>query len=105
DGTRSFSVSFPIPAEFIQFITATATDAAGTSSEFSRALQVRTPPSLHMQPSNTTAPIGVPVTLCATATGTPPFTWQWRLNGANIPGATTACYTITSAQIANGGTY
>src|SRR6185295_17376933 len=89
----------------IQFITASATDLAGNSSEFSHALQVRTLPVLTRHPSSTNASAGTPVTLCADATGTPPFNWQWRLNGANITGATNPCFTIPSAQLGNGGTY
>ncbi len=104
-GMRNFSVSFPVTATFVQFVTATATDPAGNTSEFSPAVAVRTLPVLQMQPANTNAVAGQPVTLCASATGTPPFIWQWRLNGANILDATNPCYTIPAAQIANGGAY
>src|SRR5439155_10343914 len=104
-GSQTFSASFPVTASFLQFITATATDPAGNSSEFSQALQVRTLPVLQAQPISTKVQPGGSVTLCATATGTPPFTWQWRLNGANIPGAGDRCYTIENAQLANGGDY
>jgi len=105
DGNQTFTVPFALTATVDQFVTATATDFDGNSSEFCQALRVRTPPVLQKHPGNTNAPTGTPVTLCAAATGTPPFSWQWRLNGANIPGATNPCYTIPSAQVANGGTY
>ena len=104
-GSQPFSVSFPVTTTVAQFITATATDGAGNSSEFAQALQVRTPPVLHAQPVHTNVNQGASVTFCATATGTPPFLWQWRLNGANIPGANDRCYTIPNANLANGGNY
>ena len=39
------------------------------------------------------------------ADGTAPLTYQWRLNLANIPGATAATYTRTNAQPVNLGNY
>jgi hypothetical protein len=103
-GNQNFTASFPVAATAVQFVTATATEF-GNTSEFSEPVPVHTPPVLESQPENTNAPAGGTATLCVTASGTPPFTYQWRLNGANIPGATNECYTITDAQLANGGTY
>ena len=42
-------------------------------------------------------PEGKPYTLSIDATGSPPFTYQWKLNGADIPGATSTTYTVSSA--------
>src|SRR5262249_51099556 len=103
-GPQNFNASFPVTATAMQFVTATASDF-GNTSEFSEPVPVHTPPVLETQPDSTNAPPGGTAALCVTASGTPPFTYQWRLNGANIPGATNACYTITDAQLANGGTY
>jgi hypothetical protein len=104
-GTQSFTVSFQVTATFTQFVTATATDVGGNTSEFSQAHQVRTPPVLGAQPASTNAPIGSAVTLCASASGTPPLVYQWRLNGINIAGATNSCYTIPTANVGQGGIY
>jgi hypothetical protein len=104
-GPESFSASFPVSLVYTQFITATATDQAGNTSEFSPAIQVRTPPVIETQPSSTNAVDGTSVTFCASASGTPPIVYQWRLNGVNILGATNPCYTIPSASVADGGTY
>src|SRR5258708_20235346 len=102
NGTGSFTVPFTVFATFTQFVTVTATGPHGTS-EFSAAVQVRTPPSITVQPASTNAPIGSSASFCAQAVGTPPFLYQWRLNGFNIQGAPNACYTVPAAGRTNGG--
>jgi Immunoglobulin domain len=37
------------------------------------------------------------------ATGTPPLSYQWQRNGANISGATSSSYTLPSAALADSG--
>ena len=80
-------------------------DESGNASEFSRARQVRTPPVLESVPATTNTTAGGSVTFCASASGTPPIFYQWRHNGANIPGATNACLTIALAQVGDAGYY
>jgi hypothetical protein len=104
-GTENFSASLVLTALYTDFISATATDLQGNTSEFSPVVQVRTPPMIELQPQSTNSMPGDPVTFCAQATGTPPIYYQWRLNGVNIPGGTNACYTIPSAELGDGGTY
>ena len=70
------------------------------------------------QPPSTNAPAGIAIqpqgqfvvqgsntTLTVTASGTPAFTYQWRFNGATLPGATTSSYLISNAQPTNSGNY
>jgi len=104
-GNENFSYGFPVSAVYTQQVTATATDAGDSTSEFSPAMTVRTPPVLETQPVSTNTTPGGSVTLCASASGTAPIYYQWRLNGANIPGATNQCYEISSAEFGSGGSY
>ena len=53
----------------------------------------------------TNAPPGANVTLCVTATASPPPFYQWRRNGVNIPGATASCLTLVAAQARDGGAF
>jgi hypothetical protein len=48
---------------------------------------------------------GASFTLTAAPNGFTPATYQWRLNNADIAGATSATYTCSNTQTANAGTY
>src|ERR1019366_5909839 len=48
-------------------------------------LVVLTPPTIVTQPTNLTLSNGSSVTLNAGVAGSGPFTYQWRLNGTNLP--------------------
>ncbi len=61
-------------------------------------------PVLTAQPAAQTAAVGGSVTFTAAANGTG-NTYQWRVNGNNIAGATGASYTIPSVSTANAGAY
>lgn len=62
-------------------------------------------PFILVQPTNQFVLAGKPVTLAAVAGGSPPFGYQWTLNGTNLPGATTNTLNLPSASSANAGTY
>lgn len=62
-------------------------------------------PSFLAQPSNLTVTAGTTATFTCAATGNPAPTYQWRKNGSNISGATSASLVITNAQDADEGTY
>ena len=67
---------------------------------------MRARPFIHAQPlSITNANINQTVTFTNTPVGTPPFQFQWQLNGVNLGGETNATLTITNAQLVQGGTY
>ncbi len=62
-------------------------------------------PVFTTQPASQTVPAFSSVTFTSMATGAPEPTYQWRRNGSNIDGATSASYTIPSATSSHQGTY
>jgi hypothetical protein len=62
-------------------------------------------PLFTAQPQSQTVPFGSNVNLGATTDGPPPLTYQWRLNGVPISGATGADYTVVNAKIRDAGSY
>src|SRR5258707_919960 len=63
------------------------------------------PPSLSVQPENQVADPGGSATFSVTAAGATPFSYQWRFNAGNIPGATSRTLTLNNVQYTNGGNY
>jgi uncharacterized delta-60 repeat protein len=80
-------------------------NALGQVTSSAAQLTVLIPPSVVQFPPATTVVLGSNLTLFVEATGTPPLLYQWRKNGANIPGATNSSYTITNVQVSDGGAY
>jgi len=64
-----------------------------------------TPPTISMWPTSQSQAPGGNVTFYAVASGTPPFDYHWRFNGADIPGATTSSLTVTNVGPENAGDY
>src|SRR5207247_1437407 len=56
------------------------------------------------QPASATKCVGQSATFAVTATGAG-LTYQWRRNGANIAGATSSSYTISSVSLGDAGSY
>jgi hypothetical protein len=63
------------------------------------------PPVIYQQPQSTTRFAGDPVTLTVSPGGSTPLSFQWKLNGNPIPGATLGNFTVSQASISNAGTY
>ncbi len=64
-----------------------------------------TAPFITNQPASLTVAEGQPVTLSVTALGSTPLLYQWKKNGVDIPGATTATLTFAPATLAANGNY
>ena len=57
------------------------------------------------QPRNRTVCRNGSVTFNVVVSGTPPLTYQWKLNGVNIPGATSSSFTESQANSLTAGSY
>jgi hypothetical protein len=60
-------------------------------------------PAITSQPASQTVAPGQTAIFSVTATGTPPPTYQWQKNGANITGATSSSYTTPPTTTADSG--
>jgi hypothetical protein len=58
-------------------------------------------PHISSEPQDLIVSVGSPATFSVTATGKPPLRYQWRRDGANIPGATAADYTLASPALSD----
>lgn len=67
-------------------------------------LTVRVPPSITTPPQSLAVSAGSDATFTVVAGGTQ-LAYQWKFNGANIPGATGSSYTVFNVQPTNGGSY
>ena len=64
-----------------------------------------TAPVIASQPQSLTVTEGQNASFAVTATGTAPFTYQWRKAGMNLAGATSALLELTPAQMGDAGSY
>jgi hypothetical protein len=64
-----------------------------------------TAPTITTQPQSSTVVAGANATFNVTANGTAPLSYQWRRNGTDIVGATSATLTFASAAADNGVAY
>jgi len=62
-------------------------------------------PVVTVQPWDQRVNSGTNITFTAFAVGQPPLTYQWRFNGANIPGATNPTLALTAVNRGSNGLY
>ena len=65
----------------------------------------RVPLAIGVQPQSMTNVVGAAASFSVTAYGVPPFSYQWRFNGATIAGATTNVLELANVQPTDAGTY
>ncbi|HEX2099147.1 MAG TPA: immunoglobulin domain-containing protein, partial [Candidatus Synoicihabitans sp.] len=65
----------------------------------------QTAPAFTTHPQSQTVAAGSNVTFTVTVTGSPVPTLQWRRDGTNLAGATSASLALTNVQAANAGSY
>ena len=63
------------------------------------------PPMIINEPQGASILAGQSAAFSVTVVGTGPLDYQWRLNGADIPGATSPALMLASAGVTNGGAY
>jgi hypothetical protein len=69
------------------------------------ALAPSVPPLITQQPVSQTNAVGSEVVFKVVASGTPPLTYQWSLNGTNLAGATNATLALPNVQMGQAGDY
>src|SRR5262249_59911234 len=57
------------------------------------------------QPISRTATVGDNVSFTVVATGFPAPTYQWKKNGADVPGATQATLSLANVQLTDAGSF
>jgi len=88
--------------------TVVVTNAAGSATSAAATLTVTTlpvAPTILTPPAGQSVTAGASVTLSVVASGTAPFSHQWKFNGANIPGATASTLNLTAVTTNQAGGY
>lgn len=80
-------------------------DTLGKATNSSASLTVLVPPSIVVNPTNQSVPLGLDVMLQAEATGSSPLSFQWSLNGANLSGATSNPLVLANVSLTQAGSY
>ncbi|MEY2882102.1 MAG: hypothetical protein RLZZ15_4482, partial [Verrucomicrobiota bacterium] len=86
----------------------TVTNAAGSATSAVAVLAVTaapTAPAITTQPASLSIATGASATFTAVASGTAPLSYQWYRGVSAISGATSASYTIASAQTSDAASY
>lgn len=106
-GIANFNIGFATGPVVGNYISATATDTNGNTSEFSACASVSgvQPPVILAPLGGLLGILGQTIILSVDASGSQSLKYQWRLNGTPIPGATNALYTILSLAPINAGAY
>jgi hypothetical protein len=88
-------------------LTARATDSGGLLST-SAPVNIMVSPSVPViagQPQSETVTAGGNASFAVTVTGSAPLVYQWRVNGANLPGANSSSLSLFNVQLNQAGGY
>jgi hypothetical protein len=85
-------------------VTSDTATLAITSSPATPTTPTIAAPLITSQPADLTVVVGASATLVVAASGTAP-TYQWKKDGANLAGATSARFTIAPARVFDAGSY
>jgi hypothetical protein len=97
--------SFPAVANVsgVRLVTQSAAGLGINIQEFEAYPPITTAPTIVTQPQSATVMAGDAVTLTVSAAGGQTF--QWRKNGADLPGATGFAYSLPDVKLSDAGTY
>ncbi|HWN94676.1 MAG TPA: immunoglobulin domain-containing protein, partial [Methylomirabilota bacterium] len=106
DATNATLVLFNVTPASAGLYSVTVSNLAGAVTSAPASLIVQFPPviTVHPQPATAIRDQGTNFSVTAGG-GTPPFGYQWRFNGANLPGATNSVLTLSNIQASQGGVY
>jgi len=76
-----------------------------TVSIYQNIVPLNGPPIITTQPLSQTVPTGSNVVLSVIANGVTPLSYQWSLNGTNLPGATGATLSLSNLHVSQTGNY
>ena len=82
------------------------TNSVGSANSSEATLTVQaesSPPTIGTQPADQSVTAPNSATFSVTATGSPAPTYQWRRDGVNIGGATSASYTLNPTAVSDSG--
>jgi hypothetical protein len=94
-----------VPPEAAGAYRVIVTNASGSATSSPGTLTIVEPVVITQQPSPQSINLGSNAVFTVSASGTPPFTYQWRKNGGNLPGANGPILTIAPVSAADGGRY
>jgi hypothetical protein len=107
NGTAPYESAFPAVLGLQPHITATATDAEGNTSMFSRPMKGKSEstPVFLLNPTNVISFAFTNVTFLAEVSAAEPLMFQWRRNGLDIPHATNTTLNLSNVVWEDRGSY
>jgi hypothetical protein len=88
-----------------QFYFAVLSNSVGAVTSRVASVTILTNPVVTSQPQSVTTNYGATVAFSASATGSPPLTYQWQHSEVDIPGAISNAFQIDSVSSNDGGGY
>ena len=77
----------------------------GAATSLVATLTIQFPPQITQHPMGGLRPVGSNITFSVTASGTEPLAYQWRKDGADLPGSTATSYVANNLTMADAGSY
>ena len=108
-GSRTVTVTAEPNQIGSALVTMTVMDGDGGASSNTFTVTVtpatRVPPTIISEPQSQTVRAGVNVRFNVSAAGTAPMSYQWKFNGAGIPGNNDSILTLVNVQASHAGAY